>query len=179
MRRVAIVFSTVVAILALYAVPAAMACGHGPTAILCKCQVEMLGLDEAQTKKLDALREKIMKRVKPLLEAKKKRRAEMLKLWQAKVPRRKAIVAKHAHLDKVHRKLRLAHIDANLGLLKILNDEQKQKLREQWAAQHDAKAEGKECCEAAKKHHPKDCDCPGCKDKKPAEPKTEPPAKAE
>ncbi|MBW1811157.1 MAG: periplasmic heavy metal sensor, partial [Deltaproteobacteria bacterium] len=160
MKKVMLLLS-VVAILMLAAAPAALACGHpghaGKEVGMISCMTEKLGLSADQQKKVDEIKKSMLKKVAPDMAKLSAMKGEMMKLWQAAKPSRKAILAKQAKIQKVMLKLGTLKVDAHLKLLKILNADQKKRLGEQMKAHHKVGGCPGGC--------PEGCTCPACKAK--------------
>jgi Spy/CpxP family protein refolding chaperone len=166
---------TMFSLLCLFAMPVANACGghhhgkghkkgHGHVLGLCEGKIKKLGLNAEQEKEWAALKEKYNKQLKPLHETMMTKKAEMMKLWEVDKPKRQAIMDKYSQIDKLKSQLRGIKVDMKLNFFKILNAEQKKKVREIWATRHDHKAHGADKksapCDCG---HKPDCDCPCCK----------------
>lgn len=172
MKR-AILGLSVVAIFMLAAAPAALACGkggcQGHSLVMCTCFDKKLGLSEDQQKKLGELRQKTEKKAAPLMTKIKAKKEEMHKLWTAKKPSRKAIIAKKNQIHALKNKLGVMKIDAHLALIKILTDEQRQTLmkEKETCCKGGAHPEGCTCpkCKGEAKGCPPGCQCPKCKQK--------------
>ena len=166
MKKVLLTLS-VVAILTMAAAPAALACGPhagktmGHAMVLCPCMKEKLALTEDQVKKVEALKEAFHKKIAPNMKKIKAKREEMMKLWMAAKPSRKAILAKKAQIRKIGMKMSTAKVDVRLKMIKILTADQKKKMGEAM------KAGG---CDCKGKACPEGCKCPKCAKKAEAKP---------
>ncbi|HUU02811.1 MAG TPA: periplasmic heavy metal sensor [Myxococcota bacterium] len=172
MKKVLLLLS-VVAILTMAAAPAALArgghagMGMGAGMALCPCMKEKLALTEDQVKKVDELKAGFEKKIAPDMKKLKTKKEEMMKLWMAAKPNRKAILTKKAQINKIKMKVGTLKVDAHLKMLKILTADQKKKMGEVM----------KTCATDCKgmAHH-EGCTCPKCAKKdaagdKPAEKK--------
>lgn len=87
-----------------------------------------LDLDENQQKKLSELREEHARSIATIRDELDARRAELQELWSAERPDRGAILAKHAEMDLLRRKLREARVDHRLAVQDILTSDQRARL---------------------------------------------------
>ncbi len=158
MNRFLILTSVLVLAVVLYA-PAALACGHGQGKghgmALCSGKLAKLKLTAAQEKQLADLRLAEKKKAAPARAELEIKRAELKVIWQAENPSRKDILAKKAEMEPIRRRIHEAKVDFRLGLLKILNAEQKKMVRHWFAKGHGhGKGHG-----GGKGHH--ECTCGG------------------
>jgi Spy/CpxP family protein refolding chaperone len=82
-------------------------------------------LTAKQREQIQALRVATYDKVAPLQRDLMVKRGELRALWAAPQPNREAILKKQAEMDGVRQKIREAHVEQHLAMLKVLTPEQR------------------------------------------------------
>ncbi len=157
MKRL-LILSSVLALAVVLVAPAALARGdkgHGMD--LCAGKLATLKLSAVQEKKLAELKLAKKRKVAPARAELEIKHAELQVIWQAESPSRKDILAKKAEMEPIRRRIHEAKVDFRLGMLKILDAEQKKMVRH-WFAKGRGHGYGKDHGKGKGKHG---CTCGG------------------
>ncbi|MBN1960638.1 MAG: Spy/CpxP family protein refolding chaperone [Deltaproteobacteria bacterium] len=90
--------------------------------------ISALGLNEDQQKQIEALRAPLVTEMNTVREQMQTKHNELITLWQAVTPDRNAILAKTSEINTLREQIHTAHIDFRLAVLKLLSNEQREKL---------------------------------------------------